>query len=198
MAFYHTSSKIGDVFFMTNDFGSAPKIFEHGTVSEDDFGLVKNTTSGGRFMWLALLGWTLDLASKYFFSRSPADQVLVPGFLSLTDHQNYGLIGNFPLPRYLIVLLTLAALVLVVKALVAARRQKDKAGMAGLSLILAGALGNLTDRLVHGYVYDWILLFNTSVINLADIMITAGIIIFIYSQINSGAPAENTKQTGDC
>jgi len=46
-------------------------------------------------------------------------------------------------------------------------------------LILLGGLSNLYDRLIFGYVIDWfwIFLFPISVINLADIMITAGVFL---------------------
>lgn len=145
-----------------------------------------------------LTGLSADLLSKYLAAQARLDNILMPAILSLTDHRNYGLIGNFPLPKYLIIILTLAALVLVVKTWLAVLRQEDRMGTISLSFILAGALGNLTDRLAHGYVYDWILLFNISVINLADIMIALGIVLFIYSQVNNRPVAEITKQDGDC
>ena len=52
------------------------------------------------------------------------------------------------------------------------------------SLILAGAIGNLIDRVVHGYVIDFIsfTLFNKQmpVFNIADICVTFGVIGLIY------------------
>lgn len=58
------------------------------------------------------------------------------------------------------------------------------------SLILSGALGNLIDRVVRGYVVDYIsfTLFNRemSVFNLADTYITIGVILLIYIVIKEG------------
>ncbi len=178
---------------MLPDFEPKPIVVRDNPAGDRMFGSTINRVLGGLSIGFILFGWFIDWLSKYYFSRAQYDGVLWPGFLSLTDHKNYGLIGNFPLPKYIIVLLMLTALALVGKALLSVWRQNQWAGVIGLSLILAGALGNLTDRLVHGYVFDWILLFNTSVINLADIMITAGIIIYIYSQIKSGVLTENKK-----
>jgi len=53
----------------------------------------------------------------------------------------------------------------------------------GLLLVLAGGLSNLIDRLILGYVVDWIYLpfFPYSVLNLADIYITLGAILSLIS-----------------
>ena len=61
-------------------------------------------------------------------------------------------------------------------------KSKDCLEALGLSLILGGALGNLWDRLVHGYVIDFILLYYKQweypAFNIADSAITVGVICF--------------------
>jgi len=51
----------------------------------------------------------------------------------------------------------------------------------GLAMQLAGALGNMIDRIRIGYVIDFIQISFWPVFNVADIAIVAGIILFIYS-----------------
>ena len=53
----------------------------------------------------------------------------------------------------------------------------------GLSLILSGSLGNGIDRIIKGYVIDFInlKLFNFPIFNIADIAINIGCIILIFN-----------------
>ena len=59
-----------------------------------------------------------------------------------------------------------------------------------LTAILAGAMGNLIDRLLYGYVIDFIHLywgeFSWPNFNVADSSITFGAVLLIYSQVVSG------------
>jgi len=52
----------------------------------------------------------------------------------------------------------------------------------GLALVLAGAVGNLIDRLQFGYVLDFFEVRGFSILNLADACITVGVaVILMYS-----------------
>ncbi|HTQ15459.1 MAG TPA: signal peptidase II [Rhizomicrobium sp.] len=63
----------------------------------------------------------------------------------------------------------------------------------GLGLVIGGALGNLADRFIHGWVADFFFLhafgWNFFACNPADIMISAGVLLLIYdSAIDTRAP----------
>ena len=63
--------------------------------------------------------------------------------------------------------------------------------MLSFSLILAGGLGNLLDRLMYGYVIDFIdITFNPYVFNLADSYVTIGLIMYVIFSLKS-KPNEN-------
>jgi signal peptidase II len=65
----------------------------------------------------------------------------------------------------------LAVLLLVAMLL---RRSGTRATQASFVLILAGVLGNYSDRLVRGYVVDFIHVPHWPVFNVADVCVTAG------------------------
>lgn len=58
---------------------------------------------------------------------------------------------------------------------------------AAIGLVLGGALGNITDRVVHGAVADFFHLhyagFSWYVFNLADVAIVAGVAVLLYDSI---------------
>lgn len=121
----------------------------------------------------------IDQTTKYFFSRFPSKEIL-PHLLSTTQHQNYGLLANLPVPMPLIIGLTLSVC-LALLVLYKKNPHPKTSFLLALGLILGGAFGNMYDRLVHGFVFDWILLFSRSIINIADISIAFGILCWIFS-----------------
>jgi signal peptidase II len=121
-----------------------------------------------------------DLLLKYAVRWNWIPEMeLIGGVLAITKHENYGLIGNLAVPYPIIIVLTLIAFVVLFYGYKTAFLQNRFYETLALAYIAGGALGNLIDRVVNGYVFDWILLFNTSIINIADIAITVGIIAYI-------------------
>lgn len=110
---------------------------------------------------------------------------LIPGLVGLTYVENTGMaFSSFSGATALLAAVSLAAAV----ALAAAIYQKvfyHVFGQVMLTLLLAGALGNLIDRALVGYVTDMIqLLFvHFAVFNVADICVTAGavgLIVYLF------------------
>jgi len=63
-----------------------------------------------------------------------------------------------------------------------------KGTLVALILIISGGLGNLIDRIMNdGKVVDFIIMslynFHTGIFNIADVYVTAGVIILIFSEI---------------
>lgn len=144
--------------------------------------------SGNVGLWTAaiggvVLGIAADRLTKIYFFDLPRDAAigLIPGVLDLTHHQNPGIVGDIPIPRGVILALSLLVLGAVLVGIKRAIVRKHGPAALSLSLILAGAIGNLWDRLQWGFVFDWLLLFNRSVINLADIAIALGIIWYLMA-----------------
>ena len=137
-----------------------------------------------------------DILTKYLFfvpesgARPMAD--IPMRFVSLIDHKNYGLIADARVPLYAIILISILILAALVYETVRALQKNAVGETVFLCVAIAGAIGNLYDRLAFGYVRDWLLFFNTSALNLADIAIAGGIIVYLASLATKSKLRDNT------
>lgn len=104
---------------------------------------------------------------------------LIPHTVSLFLHKNYGAIANFPMPMVAIVAVSFVILSFCVALAIKMRKQSQFEMMSAMSIIIFGAIGNLLDRIIHGFTTDYLLLFNTSAVNISDGLILGGIIWLI-------------------
>jgi len=90
-----------------------------------------------------------------------------------------GLFGDRPA---VLVILAVAVLGLLWVALYAALRHSAIAQI-GFGFIAGGALGNVIDRLVHGYVVDFISVPHFYIFNLADAAIAVGLTFVAFPSL---------------
>ena len=90
--------------------------------------------------------------------------------------------GN--LASNLLLVITIFILIYLIRLLV---KEEVKIAKFALSLIIAGALGNIIDRFIDGKVTDFLHLeigsFSFFIFNLADAFITVGAILIIYFEL---------------
>ena len=113
-------------------------------------------------LFLSLPLYALDQLTKHWVLRSigPYDaRIVVPDFFNLVNVTNTGAaFGSFKGNNTFFVVISIIALV-VVTVLLVRHQRSDPWRDVSLALLLAGILGNLTDRLLYGHVIDF-LLFN--------------------------------------
>ena len=120
-------------------------------------------------MWYAILGAVLlagDQILKYWVVTHLAvgeSAPFLPGFMQLTRLHNYGAAWS-----------SLSVALLLIKKVV-----RHWTGITACTLILSGGIGNIIDRIVHGYVVDMfdLQLFSYPVFNLADCCVVVGAIL---------------------
>jgi signal peptidase II len=113
---------------------------------------------------------------------------IIPGFFNLTHIHNRGAIFGFlsrspsPMVHYFLMVASLAAFILVLYYFFKTSSQ-ERFLRISLSLILAGALGNLIDRIYRGYVIDFldfhINRWHWPSFNVADVSVSVGAVILI-------------------
>jgi signal peptidase II len=144
------------------------------------------------FLFLTLPLYALDQITKYLVLRfiDPYQpRTIVHDFFALVHVTNSGAaFGSFRNNNGFFIALSCIALV-VVTVLLMRKEPYDPWRRVALGLLLAGVLGNLTDRLLHGHVIDF-LLFNLHIrfadpwpaFNVADSCICIAVVCFmVYS-----------------
>ena len=159
------------------------------------------------YLFAALGIYLVDQASKAWAVktlRGGESITVINGFLDLVYAENPGIAfgqlqegGSFG--RWFFVVLAFAAAVAVLIYFFRAARTDDRI-LGACALLLAGIVGNLTDRARLGHVIDFILLHYNSyhwpVFNVADASICAGAFFLVYDMFVTGR-SERRKKTAE-
>jgi signal peptidase II len=140
-----------------------------------------------------------DQLSKLWVVWFLSNQLPYPlpgGFVRLTLVENEGLAFGYqfaPLQDYQVLLF----IILVCIALFLGKMRDGALHRLALALMTGGASGNLFDRIYRGKVIDFIELnlcgVSLPVFNFADIFITIGIGLFLYTLVNHYGKTQPTK-----
>jgi signal peptidase II len=142
----------------------------------------------------------LDQASKVVVSilMRPGESVpLISGVAHITLVRNsgaaFGLFSGNRIPFVFTTVLAIAALLFLLFQF----RQRRADLSSSLVLVLGGALGNLVDRVRLGEVIDFIDLgwqnVRWPVFNVADIAVTAGVLLFCYRSLFTGRSPDEAR-----
>ncbi|MEX2476064.1 signal peptidase II [Marinobacter sp.] len=164
----------------------------------------ERTGSKLKWLWLAVLVIALDLGTKAMATAmlTYANPVPVMPSFNLTLLHNTGaafsfLAGAAGWQRWFFVVLAIGVSVALVIWLKTLKLQETWTAIA-IALILGGAIGNVYDRIVHGYVVDFLHFYwndwHFPAFNLADTAITigAGMMILDMFRKPPGAAAEGS------
>lgn len=149
--------------------------------------------------WLALAGLVivLDHLTKWWVSSTMDYQQTIPvfSFFSFVLVHNYGAAFSFLADaggwqRWFFIAVGAVATVVIIQLL---RKHAHEPRMAwALALVLGGALGNVIDRVMLGYVVDFLYFhyqgFAWPAFNIADSAISVGAAILIWDSLFSKTP----------
>jgi signal peptidase II len=142
-----------------------------------------------KYYFLSLILVIADQLTKLMVlgSLELYESIEITSFFSLTHVHNYGAAFSFLADEdgwqqyFLVSISAIASIAIILWMIKTSINQPYK--LIALSLILSGAIGNLIDRAVFGFVIDFINLhyqdFYWPVFNVADTAITLGVILLL-------------------
>ena len=157
-----------------------------------------------RWLWLTLVVVFLDRASKAWIESRPEDYFphpVITNYVSLVYARNPGMAFSFLAgysPSVVRVVLIAGALIIigVIAWLFVISRSAGILQSAGLALLLGGATGNVTDRILHGPVTDflevwlqfipWRIFHPWPAFNVADSAVTVGAALIVIEILFGG------------
>lgn len=109
------------------------------------------------------------------------------GGIGLVPHINKGVAFGIGIPLWLSVSIGIALICYLLYIFFEEHGQSNPSFIHQWSLVLivSGACGNIFERIVFGYVFDYIHVFGWPVFNLADSLIVIGVIGFLWYYIRN-------------
>lgn len=140
---------------------------------------------------LTLFFILLDQLSKIFIStilKVGQSITIIPNFFNITYVKNIGaafsiLEGN----RYFFIIVAILSLIIIYYYFI---KDKKLSNLEILlySLLIGGIIGNVIDRVIYGYVIDFLSFtffsFEFAIFNLADSFIVISILLLFYKEVN--------------
>ncbi|HME11518.1 MAG TPA: signal peptidase II [Candidatus Acidoferrum sp.] len=154
-----------------------------------------------RWLWITLAVVLADRGSKAWFETQTVEgwrHEIVRNFIYLVHSQNpgiaFGVLAESASVWTRVALIAGSVVVIVILAwMLVASRSGGALSAAGLALLLGGATGNVTDRIVHGGVTDffevWLGTYRWPAFNVADSAIAIGAALLILDVLFGSRPA---------
>lgn len=140
-----------------------------------------------QFFLIFIILLSVDLGIKYFVNTQDYSSfTIIPSVLDFLFVKNTGVAFSFLsssniLIQGALILIIVCALAFLIYSFLNAKGSLEK---TAFTLIISGGFGNLIERIISGYVTDYLYLhlgnFSLFVFNFADLLITIGACIIIF------------------
>lgn len=133
-----------------------------------------------RIFIISIITFLIDMLTKYFIK----DRVIIKNFFEFKRVTNDGAAWSiFSSRRLFLILIGVCAIYFIVKFI--SDFKETKRNTLAFGLLLGGCLGNLYDRVIYGYVRDFIYFkfgsYSYPIFNVADIGVVMGTILLLYA-----------------
>ncbi|HAL49871.1 TPA: hypothetical protein DDY56_02705 [Candidatus Uhrbacteria bacterium] len=136
---------------------------------------------------IAVVFTAIDIAIKYFAVAQPSfwKEGCLNSIVCLKLHQNQGIAFGIPIPMWVTIIISALIIAILAVLFVDHWKQSSKL-LPAIIFIMFGALNNFFDRVINNSTTDYLIFFNLSAINLADILIVSGVILILWYSRKEG------------
>ena len=141
-----------------------------------------------RICVIAIIVFIIDQLSKLLVSTYLINNsvTIIDNFFRLRYATNTGAAWSI-LNNHQILLSLISIVLLIVIFIIKKNFKRNTRNDIAFALLYGGIIGNLVDRVIHGYVIDFIdfkiLSYDSPIFNIADITIVIGIFLIIFAMI---------------
>lgn len=147
-------------------------------------------------MWILIVSILIDQLSKWLVVKYLTGDIhqiikLIPNILSLEYVENRGAVfGIMQGSNYIMAAISFAVCILLTIYIVKTKKDNKKIHPAWY-MILAGGFGNLIDRLIRGYVVDFIATPFIATFNIADSLVVLGVSWLVIQELITSIKNKN-------
>ncbi|MAF37187.1 signal peptidase II [archaeon] len=128
------------------------------------------------FLFTGLIIFLIDRGVKNYFVANPEIAIDLGAGFGFRLQTNEGVAFGLPLPGMLALGLAIVLTIILIHFIIKSLRQEEVGEAVALGAVTVGAISNLIDRVRFGAVIDYIDVRWFTVFNLADAMITLGVL----------------------
>lgn len=139
-------------------------------------------------IWLTLVVILLDMVSKCIVSRLlivNESVMIIKNFFNITYVRNTGAAFSIFSGNTFFVMVISFMIIIGIILYISKNKPSNKIEKISYSLILGGAIGNFIDRIIYGYVRDFIEIdifgWDYPIFNLADVFVVVGVILLVIA-----------------
>ncbi len=143
-----------------------------------------------KIIFITIILFLIDQITKYLVYKNLVNITLIKNFLSLKYVINEGVAFSFLYgKKVLIIIVSIMLLFIIIKMMYKeyVENKTNNYKIIIYGMLLSGILGNLFDRIIRGYVIDFISLnifgYLFPVFNVADMLITISVILLLVDEL---------------
>ena len=149
---------------------------------------------------VSVISLILDIGSKYYISKNfivYESKTIIKNFLDITYVKNTG--AAFSILKDNTWMITIISLMIIMGVIYYIYKNKPSNNIEniGYGMVIGGALGNFIDRIIYGYVIDFIDIYIFSydypIFNIAYIGVVIGIILILITSIKESSDKNETN-----